>query len=208
LGLGTPEVRRWVQAGHIGASDDDDEGNGRDSEDEDTKRIERKKVGFAEEPESDVLIEKIEVVQDDHNHRNSEDRDSLEEPTIRMTVQISPRRPTNVSNQDQPWPSAGSPYHLLSNTLLSSAGAEVKGYQPLASPAHDLLHTLIRDALYDFRRETKAEIIGLHLDIVKMGRGWRKEMREALDKWGDELQGLKEENDRLRQENEMLRRGY
>lgn len=76
------------------------------------------------------------------------------------------------------------------------------------NPAHDLLQTLIKDALYDFRRETKAEIIGLHLDLVRMGRGWRKEMREAMEEWSKELNEVREENRRLREENDRMKRGF
>ena len=62
--------------------------------------------------------------------------------------------------------------------------------------------------MYDFRRETKSEIIGLHLDLVRMGRGWRKELCEALESWSEELKEIRRENELLRQENERLRRGY
>ena len=56
--------------------------------------------------------------------------------------------------------------------------------------------------------KTKAEMMGLHLDLVRMGRGWRKEVRDALAEYASELRELREENRRLREENERLRRGY
>ncbi|KAI0647351.1 hypothetical protein C8Q79DRAFT_959023 [Trametes meyenii] len=71
-----------------------------------------------------------------------------------------------------------------------------------------MLQALLRDALHDFRAETKAEIVGLHLDLLRMGSSWRSEMREAVGGIGEELRALREENQRLREENERLRRGY
>jgi protein NEDD1 len=38
-----------------------------------------------------------------------------------------------------------------------------------------------------------------------MGRNWKKELRELMD---DYVGDLREENKRLREENEHLRRGY
>jgi len=52
---------------------------------------------------------------------------------------------------------------------------------------------------------------GLHLDLVRMGRGLRKELREVAEGGGGgllELERLREENRLLREENERLRRGY
>ena len=133
-----------------------------------------------------------------------------EEATIKMTVQISPRRPAaHLAPSASP---------LLTGGVLPSTGLGIRngagtngfatGETQSSNPAHELLHAIVRDALYDFRRETKAEIIGLHLDIVKMGRAWRKEMREALEKWSAELQEVREANAQLKRENERLRRGY
>ncbi|KAI0306706.1 hypothetical protein B0F90DRAFT_799920 [Multifurca ochricompacta] len=71
-----------------------------------------------------------------------------------------------------------------------------------------LLHALISDAMLDFQQETRAELVGLHLDLVRMGRGWRREMRAAMQEYVGDLKELKEENQRLREENERLRRVY
>lgn len=133
----------------------------------------------------------------DSGGNGSEDEDA-EEAKIEMTVQISPRRPIPKSI----WTAVPSPLRH-SGTPFNSPHAG-----PSNGPAHDLLHSLIRDALYDFRKETKAEIIGLHLDLVRMGRGWKKEMKDAMEQWGTELKEVREENKRLKEENERLRRGY
>ncbi|KAH9060004.1 WD40-repeat-containing domain protein [Lactarius vividus] len=71
-----------------------------------------------------------------------------------------------------------------------------------------LLHALISDAMLDFRQETRSEIVGLHLDLVRMGQSWRKEMRTAMQEYVGDLKELREENRKLREENEQLRRGY
>jgi protein NEDD1 len=71
-----------------------------------------------------------------------------------------------------------------------------------------LLHALISDAMLDFRQETRAEMVGLHLDLVRMGGAWRKEMRGAMQEYVGDLKELREENRKLREENERLRRGY
>ncbi|PSR75375.1 hypothetical protein PHLCEN_2v9133 [Hermanssonia centrifuga] len=194
LGLGTPEVRRWVDAGDLDREEDILEG-----------RREGRRVGFAEpEPEAlnEIQIQSIEVL------RSGKDQDRLapggetEEATIKMRVQISPRRPALGSTNLAP------AHHTSPLRNFSQSGTGAGDGHTATNPAHDLLHTLIKDALYDFRRETKSEIIGLHLDLVRMGRGWKKEMREAMDQWSSDLKEVREENTRLRGENERLRRGY
>jgi len=60
--------------------------------------------------------------------------------------------------------------------------------------------------MLDFRQETRAEMVGLHLDLVRMGRGWCREMRAAMQEYVGDLKELWEENRKLREENERLRR--
>jgi len=79
---------------------------------------------------------------------------------------------------------------------------------PGANGISGLLHALISDAMLDFRQETRAEMIGLHLDLVRMGRAWRREMRVATQEYAGDLKELREENRKLREENERLRRGF
>ena len=66
----------------------------------------------------------------------------------------------------------------------------------------------VKDAMLDFRLENKAQMAGLHLDLIRLGSTWRQEMRESLQEYMDDLHDLREENKRLREENERLRRGY
>lgn len=213
LGLGAPEIRRWAAEGEL------DELDGIEFE----ARAARVGVGFLEpedeENVSEVQIQSIEVLPPDKDKvrlrrggggGGGDGKLGTEEATIKMRVQISPRRPAvRVTPSVSPLLRAGEALPLP-GVGPGSGGTTgfVNGQSQGTNPAHELLHAIVRDALYDFRRETKAEIIGLHLDIVKMGRSWRKEMREALEKWGEELQEVREENARLREENERLRRGY
>jgi len=74
--------------------------------------------------------------------------------------------------------------------------------------APDLLRAVVRDVMYEFQQETREELIGLHLDLVKAGRGWKNELRKLMDEYVGEMRVLREENENLRKANERLRRGY
>lgn len=174
LGLGTPEVERWIRAGK---GDVEGKNNG------DGKR-KGKTVGFTEESESEG--------EDEERLRDlAEQRDSERH----LAVQISPRKSNDVS--------APVSTSWSSNSLHPPVSGSGSG-----SGAHDLLRTIVRDVMYDFQRETKAEMMGLHLDLVRMGRGWKKELRDLMGEYVGDLKDLREENRRLREENERLRRGY
>ena len=127
-------------------------------------------------------------------------------------MQISPRRsfPGPSTNPSTRWAPVPSP---LRNPASTSAASNGHGHGPVpASPqaraAQDMLQALLRDALHDFRQETKGELVGLHLDLIRMGASWRREMREAMGDFAEEMRELREENRRLREENERLRRGF
>lgn len=113
-----------------------------------------------------------------------------EEREQELSLQVSPRRPTAPPAWLQ------SPHRPSAGNLNMNAAAQ------------DFLRSIIHDVMYDFQRETKAEMMGLHLDLVRMGRGWKHELREVMEEWNGEIQELKAENKRLREENERLRRGY
>lgn len=196
LGLGTPELKRWIEAEADGA---DDVLNNNAS----SPRIE-----FLEVPPNEVQIQSIQVVHDDAQPgAGTAAQGDPGTATVKMTLQISPRRSSEkLSPNWAPIPSLFSPSRTGAAYGQEQGASGSSGAPP--SPAHELLQSLIRDAMYDFRRETKSEIIGLHLDLVRMGRGWRKELREALESWSEELKEIRRENELLRQENERLRRGY
>ena len=124
------------------------------------------------------------------------DQDELERER-NLTMQISPRRPS-VNPSTHSW--AASPAPNASQIGGVSGG-------PGSSSAHELLKTIVQDVMYDFQRDTKAEMTGLHLDLIRMGRGWKTELRSLMDEYIGDLKDLRDENQRLRSENERLRRG-
>jgi protein NEDD1 len=158
LGLGTPEVERWLEAGM-----------GRDVG-EGTER-EGRKVGFKDTSDGEGQGE-----------NEASDNEEERERERSMSLQISPRRSGPASSDPTPAPAS----------------------------AHDLLRTIVRDVMYDMQSETRAGLTGLHLDLLRMGRGWRKEVRGVMEECGygagGELERLREENRRLREENERLKR--
>ena len=173
LGIGTPELKRWIEAG-----------KGKTKENE--PRVNGRRVGFKAAGEDEVSNDDA----DDVKGRETQQRD--------LSMQASPRRAAPSWTQA----TIPSPLRTLSSGNSPSSSA-------LA--AHNLLRNLIADVMYDYQRETKAGITGLHLDLVRMGRGLRREMREVAEGGVGglaELERLREENRLLKADNERLRRGY
>ncbi|EPS98984.1 hypothetical protein FOMPIDRAFT_1061004 [Fomitopsis schrenkii] len=178
LGLGTPEVERWVKAG--------DPGNRADRE------REGKKVGFAGGSEDeDEGVDEVEIA------RRVPLPDDAPAPAPAFAMQVSPARRPGAGS----WAAVPSP---LRHSASQPAGAGSPGTRAAAG----LLQTLLRDAMHEFRRETHGELVGLHLDMLRMGRGLRGEMRAAVDEFRGEIAVLREENRVLREENERLKRGF
>lgn len=178
LGLGTPEIERWVKAG--------DPGNIKVPE------REGKKVGFASES-VDEGVDEVEIA------RRVPLPDDAPAPLPTFAMQVSPARRPGAGS----WTAVPSPLrHSTSQHPNASAGS------PSTRAAAGLLQTLLRDAMHEFRQETHGELVGLHLDMLRMGRGLRGEMRAAVDEFRDEMAVLREENRMLREENERLKRGF
>ncbi|KAL0946545.1 hypothetical protein HGRIS_012750 [Hohenbuehelia grisea] len=156
----------------------------RSEDDEETPGIfnkgKGKAVGLEDGMESDEDFE--EEIQDLRDNQQKEG-----------SLVVSPRRPPMMSANT--W--APSP---LRQQMPGSAMSE--------SPAHDFLRNVVKDVMYDFDQERRSEMMGLHLDLVRMGRGWKKELRDLMQEFVGDLNDLREENRRLREENERLRRGY
>ncbi|KAF9449596.1 YVTN repeat-like/Quino protein amine dehydrogenase [Macrolepiota fuliginosa MF-IS2] len=190
LGMGTPEVKAWMKAG-AGTSVQNrqtSKGKGR-----------TKSVGFKDGsgPEDESGAEEMDGPKSDEDGEYEREKS--------LSLQISPHRPlpTSTSSHQSHGPSVSwdaSPLHPRHS-------AHVPG-MPTTGSAHELLKTIVTDVMYDFQRETKAEMMGLHLDLVRMGRGWRQELRTLMEEYVGDLTDLREENRRLREENEKLRRGY
>ena len=71
-----------------------------------------------------------------------------------------------------------------------------------------MLHQVMRDVMYDYQEDMRTELVGMHLDMVRMGRNWKKDMKDVMDTYAKDLRELREENRLLREENERLKRGY
>ncbi len=199
LGVGTPELDQWFKAG---------QGRGDAAPAKDGKR-----VGFAGDNASDDG-EAAEIAHTQSSDE-AEERDARGGPTraheganldarlprAELAMQVSPLRSFAGA---PPASSRGGRWAPVPSPLRNPAAPA----SPQARAAQDMLQALLQDALHDFRQETKAEIVGLHLDLIRMGAGWRGEMREAMGEFAGEMRELREENRRLREENDMLRRGY
>ncbi|THH07488.1 hypothetical protein EW146_g9306 [Bondarzewia mesenterica] len=114
----------------------------------------RKRVGFVDsDDEGELSASKVEAMDDN----DFEEELSAEEQRLKqsLSMQITPRRPAGSVVPSPPGHSV----------LSGSPGA--------ATGAQGLLHSLIKDAMVHFRQETKAEMVGLHVDLLGMGRSWR-----------------------------------
>ncbi|KAH7921383.1 WD40 repeat-like protein [Leucogyrophana mollusca] len=149
--------------------------------------------------------------QDDGSDNEGVDRDDEDalERERELSMQVSPRRPTATN-------------HI--NTYGPSPWLDTHPHEPSPphNQAHDLLRSIIKDVVYDFRREAKADAMELHLDLVRLGRVVRGELGAVREEMvalrgGGRQQGygemdrerelvlLREENRRLREENRHLR---
>jgi protein NEDD1 len=144
-----------------------------------------KKVGFSQNSDGET--------------ESDEGEDCREEQ--KMSVVVSPQRRASAT-QPHAWPTIPSP--LLRSHDHSQSQSLHQSPRQGANAPQDLLRLLLSDVLSDFQRSQHADLMGLHLDFVKMGRGWTKE----LDGIKKELAELRQENKRLREENDRLRRGY
>ncbi|RPD66431.1 WD40 repeat-like protein [Lentinus tigrinus ALCF2SS1-7] len=200
LGLGTPEVDEWVKAGE-----------GKPKAKDDDPRKEGKRVGFASGDDSDSDAE--EAPRANANNTSDED-DSESEHDAPLRPSANRFQQDNLAMQVSPRRSFAGPSPARARASTSWAPVPSPLRNPAAPPspqaraAQDMLQALLRDALHDFRQETKQEIVGLHLDLIRMGGSWRREMREAMGEFAQEMRELREENRMLREENERLRRGY
>ena len=207
LGLGSPEVEEWVRAGENKPKDK--------AKDDDPRKEGGKRVGFASGADSDSdgegsapranasLSDGDELDADtEHNPLLHPNSNPNRLPRENLAMQVSPRRSFAGANSAR---ARGSTSWAPVPSPLRNPGAPPS---PQARAAQDMLQALLRDALHDFRQETKQEIVGLHLDLIRMGGSWRREMREAMGDFAEEMRALREENRMLREENERLRRGY
>ena len=156
---------------------------------------------------NDSKIEDIDSDDEDDDEKETEGEKSME-------IQLSPSRPSaNTSVQLTPLRRPSPPQNAFH---FNGHGNASSPYGPMPFPstpgsaqkAQEFMRSLVSSAMFDFQQETRAELMGMHLDMLRMGREWKKELRDVLaEAYDDELKELREENKRLREENERLRVG-
>lgn len=104
------------------------------------------------------------------------------------------------------------------NPIDNVLAAESMQVSPLRSPARpqipqstdikEFIQSVVKEAMREREEEQREELRALHLDVVKMGRMWKNELRTLMEEYVGDFKQLHQENERLRAENERLRRGY
>ncbi|KAF9652903.1 WD40 repeat-like protein [Thelephora ganbajun] len=175
-----------------------------DDEDEDwdvditTKQPARQQVGF--EVVSDAEEGKIEELDDQKDNNN--EVSSVSPRKKETTLQVTPARP-GVQRHSGAWPPVPSPLRRGLEDMQHTGDAPSS-----ITNVHSMLQQIMRDVMYDYQEDMRTELVGMHLDMVRMGRNWKKEMKEIMDAYAKDLRELREENRLLREENERLKRGY
>ncbi|KAL1746288.1 WD40-repeat-containing domain protein [Schizophyllum fasciatum] len=150
--------------------------------------------------------------EDDSNDEDEVEEISLEHKRLaaaaererNLSMQVSPARRATSGLAHSPW----QPSPLRRSMGPQPAAMPMPTSPGSSATAQDFLRNIVRDVMFDYQMETRQEMMGLHLDLVKMGRSWKAELRSLMDEYVGDLGELREENKRLREENERLRRGY
>ena len=175
-----------------------------DDEDEDwdaeitTKQPTRPKAGFG--VVSHTEGGKIKELDD----RDDKDEGAISTPPKKTetALQVTPARP-GVQRHPGPWAPVPSPLRRGLEDMQHTGGAPSS-----IGNVHNMLHQVMRDVMYDYQEDMRTELVGMHLDMVRMGRNWKKDMKDVMDTYAKDLRELREENRLLREENERLKRGY
>ncbi|KIY71658.1 WD40 repeat-like protein [Cylindrobasidium torrendii FP15055 ss-10] len=185
LGLGTPEVERWIAKGDAKAKTVEfvDLGDSEDDEDETKQKDEQEKMPMP------IVADPVQTDDDEPLNadlqRARERKEELKRE-VSMEIQVSPARRPQMTSMPTP----------------------VKSPLRHAGQAQEFLKGVIGDAMFEYQRETKAQMMAMHLEMMGLKRGWRKELQDVMEQYVGDLKDLREENKRLREENERLRRGY
>jgi hypothetical protein len=128
------------------------------------------------------------------------DHDNGNQPSITHQLQISPQRPRptvqffaspNLKGDTEPGPApnfSSSTAHWQQDSLLRSLAREIA-----------------REVRLELETPLRADVQGVRLDIVRLGRALRAEMRAGLAALAEEVRALREENEALRAENARLK---
>jgi len=117
-------------------------------------------------------------------------------------LQVTPVRPS-LQRHPGAWAPVPSPLRRGLEDMQHTGGAPSS-----IGNVHNMLHQVMRDVMYDYQEDMRTELVGMHLDMVRMGRNWKKDMKDVMDTYAKDLRELREENRLLREENERLKRGY
>ena len=177
------------------STDDEDEDWGADVT---TKQPTRRQVGF------DVVSGSVEgKIEELVGHRDEDDQVfSVPSGEKETTLQVTPARP-GVQRHPGAWAPVPSPLRRGLEDMQHTGGAPSS-----VANVHGMLHQIMRDVMYDYQEDMRTELVGMHLDMVRMGRNWKKEVKDVMDAYAKDLRELREENRLLREENERLKRGY
>jgi hypothetical protein len=156
--LSTPAMERWVEAG-------------RGKPVSNAAHLAGKHVGWADIDGSSSMSETGEEIGSDEDNQTIlaayKGKDQAEiKPTsfLPETINMSPlRRPHFPLTALEVSPLRSSPLRV---TAGGSNSTENGG-------AQELLRAVVKDVMYDYRQETREDIKGLHLDLLRMGRSWK-----------------------------------
>ncbi|VDB82901.1 unnamed protein product [Peniophora sp. CBMAI 1063] len=199
LGMATPEVERWIQDGNW-------KGKGKAIG---PVQVQNNVEGDQPEVEPQAADATAECAgQGDPIQAHDDPQASIDDAVpVALTV---PQ--VGSSPRERPLSMQLTPRRRKSGTWapspLRNSVADGSPSRDRSGNVQNMLHALVKDAMLDFRLENKAQMAGLHLDLIRLGSTWRQEMRDSLQEYMGDLHDLREENKRLREENERLRRGY
>ena len=180
---------------NLQSTDDEDEGWDVDIT---TKQPARRQVGF------DVVSDAEEGNIKELGDHEDEDEEVFSVPPKKKetALQVTPARP-GVQRHPGVWAPVPSPLRRGLEDMQHTGGAPSS-----IGNVQNMLHQVMRDVMYDYQEDMRTELVGMHLDMVRMGRNWKKEMKDSMDTYAKDLRELREENRLLREENERLKRGY
>ncbi|KAF8507336.1 WD40-repeat-containing domain protein [Hysterangium stoloniferum] len=179
--LPTPDVDRWLEAGR-GPTSAEAAGD------------KAKHVGWAISSNSDIQG-------GFSDNENDEDERTIPARPLPLSVAASTMTPIRRPNI---LPDSNS----IQTSPPQSLQGEDRGPTGSVTQPQDLIRALVNDMIHDYQREMREDIQGLHLDLLRMGRNWKHELRSLMEEYIGDLKDMREENTRLRRENDRLRRGF
>lgn len=155
--LSTPSVEPWIEAGYAKPTLSD-------------ANTGSKRVGWTDSDENTGA-------------RETELYSDMDEPTIFATckstnqvVEVQSRSPHPEAASTSPPRRPHIPPITLQISPLRSTPLQIsaEGTNGMENGcAQELLRAVVKDVMYGYRQETREDIKGLHLDLLRMGRSWK-----------------------------------